>query len=107
MNSPGYRAAYENRRLIHEVAIAVRGMRESAGLTQQQLANAIGTSQPTIARLERGTDQRLPRWDLMRRIGLALGCQLKLVFMRTDKQGDLVEVEGRARARRRSPEART
>lgn len=94
MASPVYRAAYENRRLIAEVALAVKSMRESAGLTQAQLAKAIGSSQPTIARLERGLDQRTPRWDLVRRIGLALGKQLKWVFANPkDDDGSLVEVQ--------------
>src|SRR5437660_10800292 len=107
MANPVYRAAYENRRLIAEVALAVKSMRESAGLTQLQLANAIGSSQPTIARLERGLDQRTPRWDLVRRIGLALGKQLKWVFANPTDDAPLVEVEGGAFTfRRRQSERR-
>jgi transcriptional regulator with XRE-family HTH domain len=94
MKDPVYRVAYETRRLIHEVALAVKSMRESAGLTQAQLAKAIGSSQPTIARLERGLDQRTPRWDLMKRIALALNKQLKWVFEDDtgNKNEPLVEV---------------
>ncbi len=97
MENPVYRVAYENRRLIQEVAHAVRSMRESTGLTQQQLATAIDSSQPTIARLERGLDQRVPRWDLLRRIGLVLGKQLKWVFEDATGAGqELVRVSGKA-----------
>lgn len=100
-DNPSYRAAYENRRLIHEVAIAVRGMREAARLTQEQLANAIGSSQPVIARLERGLDQRVPRFDLLRRIGLVLGKQLKWVFDEaTEETTPLVEVAPPSKQRR-------
>jgi DNA-binding XRE family transcriptional regulator len=105
MKKPIYRAAYENRRLIQQVALKVRSMREGRGLTQEQLAKLIGSSQPTIARLERGLDQRVPRWDLLRRIGLALGKQLKWVFADPPEDSDgeeLVEVQtahGRAEQR--------
>src|SRR5712671_7652455 len=84
---------FEQRRLIHEVAIAVRSMRMGAGLTQAQLANRIGTSQPTIARLEKGLDVRTPRWDTLQRIARALGRQLKLKFAATSGDHDFVEVE--------------
>jgi len=43
-------------------------MRMGAGLTQAQLATRIGTSQPTIARLQKGLDVRTPRWDTLQRI---------------------------------------
>jgi len=98
--SAEYRTAYENRRLIAEVAIAVKGMREGAGLTQQQLANAIGSSQPTIARLERGLDQRVPRFDLLQRIAWALNKQLKWVFADRAEGMPLVEVARTPRQRR-------
>src|SRR5258706_3227054 len=78
---PEVRHHFDQRRLIHEVAIAVRGMRMEAGLTQAQLAKRIHTSQPTIARLERGLDVRTPRWDTLQRIATAVGRRLKLQFV--------------------------
>jgi len=51
LSDPRVRHHFEQRRIVHEVAVAVRGMRMGAGLTQAQLATRIGTSQPTIARL--------------------------------------------------------
>src|SRR5512133_3641937 len=81
---PTFRQAFEQRRLVHEVAIVVRSMREQAGLTQAQLAKLVGVSQPMIARMERGLDQRTPRWETLRKVGLALGKQLKLSFVEAD-----------------------
>lgn len=89
-----FRHHYEQRRLVHEVAIVVRSMREQAGLTQAQLAKMVGVSQPMIARMERGLDQRTPRWETLRKIGLALGKQLKLSFVEADGDEPLVEVDG-------------
>jgi transcriptional regulator with XRE-family HTH domain len=80
LGDPEFAAAYGRRRLIQEVAIEVRRMREAAGLTQARLASLIGSSQPTLARLERGHDTRAPRWDLLNRIAMALNKQLQIVF---------------------------
>jgi|GEM_PF-132421 len=91
--SPGFRHAFEERRIIHEVALAVKGMRQAAGLTQAQLARRIGGSQPMIARLEKGLDQRTPQFDTLQRIASALGRQLKLVFTLPSKEPVIVEIE--------------
>jgi transcriptional regulator with XRE-family HTH domain len=91
---PEFRHHFEQRRLVHEVAIVVRSMREQAGLTQARLAKLVGVSQPMIARMERGLDQRTPRWETLRRVGLALGKQLKLSFVEGDGDEPLVEVDG-------------
>lgn len=96
LKDPEFRYLYERRKLIQEVAIAVRGMRQGAGLSQAQLARMIGVSQPMIARLEKGTDQRTPRWDTLRRIAIALGRQMKLSFVPVERGQPelLVEVDG-------------
>ena len=40
LSDPRVRHHFEQRRIVHEVAVAVRGMRMGAGLTQAQLANS-------------------------------------------------------------------
>lgn len=102
LSDPRVRHHFERRRIVHEVAIAVRGMRMGAGLTQAQLASRIGTSQPTIARLEKGLDVRTPRWDTLHRIARALGRQLKLKFAASGNDDELVEVEQPARPHRKN-----
>jgi transcriptional regulator with XRE-family HTH domain len=77
-------------------------MRTGAGLTQTQPAARIGTSQPTIARLEKGLDVRTPRWDTLQRIARALGRQLKLKFAAASDDDELVEVEQPFPLRRRT-----
>lgn len=72
----------------------IRRLREAAELTQEQLATAIGSTQPVVARLERGADQRVPRVDLLRRIAAACGRQVKIVFTRPADGARLVEIEG-------------
>src|SRR5437899_3670989 len=59
------------------------------------------SSQPTIARLEKGLDVRTPRWDTLQRIARALGRQLKLKFAAPSDDDGLVEVEQPFRLRRK------
>ena len=99
LENPKFRYYFEQRRLVHEVAIAVRGMRTAAGLTQAQLAKKIGTSQPAIARLETGLDVRTPRWDTLQRIATALGRKLKFKFAASSGDAHFVEVESPVRRR--------
>jgi transcriptional regulator with XRE-family HTH domain len=54
-------AAYEQARLRFELAEAVRSRREELGLSQRQLAERAGMTQPGIARFEAGgTTPTLP-----------------------------------------------
>jgi len=94
LEDPEVRRAYEARMVVAELAMAVRRMREEAGLTQAQLAALIGVKQPMIARVERGSDQRTPRWDVLRRVGLALGKQLVLEFVSSKRALPLVQIDG-------------
>ena len=94
LKDPEFRYHFEQRALVHEVALAVRQMREAAGLTQAQLAALIGVSQPMIARVERGSDRRTPSWDTLRRIAIALGRQLRVAFVSSKGLAPLVTVDG-------------
>ena len=49
----------------------VRGMRERAGLTQRELAERLGTTQPAVSRWERGREE--PRWSSLTAIARACG----------------------------------
>jgi hypothetical protein len=47
-----------------------------------------------MAEARRGLDQRTPCWEALRKIGLALGKQLKISFLEADGDEPLVEVDG-------------
>lgn len=70
--------------LVHEeydklqLARQIRQLRESRGLSQAQLAEMLGTKQPSIARIESG--KTLPRIDMLFRLSTALGLGLKVEF---------------------------
>jgi len=54
----------------------VREMRFDAGLSQRELARRAGTSQPAIARYERGA--AVPSWETLERLAAACGRRLNL-----------------------------
>ena|ERR1700738_4147812 len=62
--------------IINEIAAQIVRIRKSIGLTQEQLARKAGTTQPVIARLEKGNDKRLPSLDLVDRIAQATNMKL-------------------------------
>jgi len=66
MRDPEFRKAYEDLEPAYQVA-RLRIMR---GLTQKELADLVGTKQPSIARLESGSD--LPRLSFLQRVVEAL-----------------------------------
>lgn len=67
-------AAYEQARLRHELAEAVRLRREELGWSQRKLAERAGISRPSVTRFEAGgTTPTLP---LLQRLAQALGLTL-------------------------------
>jgi len=71
---PDVKAAYDDLEPAHQVA-RLRIMR---GLTQKELADLVGTKQPSIARLESGGG--LPRLSFLRRVVEALGGRVILTI---------------------------
>ena len=56
----------------------IRELREVVGLTQQQFADAAGTSQSAIAAYESG--RKSPTWRTIERLAHAAGCDLAVVI---------------------------
>jgi DNA-binding XRE family transcriptional regulator len=72
------REAYEDLSPAYLVAL----WRHRRGLTQQQLAELVGTQQPSIARLESGSVS--PSFAFLRRVAKALGVKMELRFTPDD-----------------------
>lgn len=70
------------------VQLALKALREAKGLTQQQLAEAVGVRQATISDLETGKSRRI-ELDLIERLAKALHV----------KPGELLEYGGLPMAR--------
>ena len=73
-----YRAAYAEQEPEFDLARTLIDARARAGLTQQQLAARMKTTQSVIARLESGRVQ--PSTQTLRRIAKATGTRLKIEF---------------------------
>ena len=54
----------------------VRELRLAAGLSQRALARRAGTSQPAVARYERGA--ATPSWETLQRLAAACGRRMKI-----------------------------
>ncbi len=74
---PAYRKAYAALADEFDLAAMVMQVRIQAGLSQQELAERIGTKQPAIARIEGG---QMPSTTTLRRIAEATGTRLKITF---------------------------
>ena len=68
---PDVRAIYDELAPEYEIARAVIKARIAAGLTQEQLAQRMGTTQPVIARLESGRAK--PSMSTLLRVAQATG----------------------------------
>lgn len=77
---PKFDDAYQRELLINEISKMIIALRNAAHLTQAQLARKAGTTQPVIARLESGTDTRIPSLNLLSRIAQASHARLHIKF---------------------------
>lgn len=71
---------FEREKAISNIARMVRNARQKANLTQTQLAVKAKTNQSVIARLESGSDERIPSLELLERIACALKAKLIVGF---------------------------
>ena len=69
---------FQRELLINEIARMVVELRQKAKLTQKELADKAETTQPVIARLESGADNRMPSLELLAKIAIAANANLKI-----------------------------
>ncbi|HAR64099.1 MAG TPA: XRE family transcriptional regulator [Candidatus Margulisbacteria bacterium] len=77
-----FKLYYEEEQIKNMIAKTVVELRQKEGITQEELAKIAHTTQPVIARLEKGTDQRTPSLKLLNKIAHALGRELSISFDR-------------------------
>src|SRR5713226_7847182 len=87
------RAGYAAARANHQLAERVRNLRESRGVSQQDLAERMRTTQSVISRLESGGAK--PSLTTLERVGAALGADLVIGF--SDAVGTLSGLSPRIR----------
>lgn len=78
MDDPEYRREYEALEEEFTLASAMIKARKRAGLTQEELAKEMETSQSAIARMESG--RTLPSGGTLKRFARATGTRLRITF---------------------------
>ncbi len=78
MKEPGYKSAYDALDEEFQLAETLIEARKRAGLSQDQLAHRMKTSQSYIARIESG--QVRPSTKALERFAHATGTRLKIAF---------------------------
>ncbi len=78
LKRPGYGAEYEKLAEGFGVASALIAARARPGLTQEQVAERMQTTQTVIARLESGCGKNSTR--MLERFAEAIGSRLRIVF---------------------------
>lgn len=74
----------EEERVHAEVAAQIHGLRTSRGMTQQDLAQAVGTTQSVVACLE-NADYRGHSLRMLRRIATALEARVVVGFVEVER----------------------
>jgi HTH-type transcriptional regulator/antitoxin HipB len=75
---PDFAAGFEEGYLDFEIGVWLREAREAAGLTQEQLAERIGTKKTAISRLENHAEDI--KLSTLRKVTHALGKHLELTL---------------------------
>jgi ribosome-binding protein aMBF1 (putative translation factor) len=75
---PEYRAAYDALEGEFALAAAIAAARSMAGLTQEQVAQRMHTTQSNVARLEAGRSR--PSTRTLEKFAEAVGARLKITF---------------------------
>lgn len=84
MKETRYRKAYVALEEEFALASAVIEARSRAGLTQQELARKMGTTQPVVARLESGRTR--PSMRTLERLATATGSRLLISFQSREEK---------------------
>ena len=75
-----FQLAYEEVKMHLKIAHLLEDLRLKSGLTQTELAKKAGVSQPMIARLERGDQDRIPTLTTINKVFSCLGYAVDLVL---------------------------
>lgn len=78
MKDPEFKQGYDELEEEFQLIGALIDMREKSGLTQEQIAEKMGTQKSNISRLEKGTAN--PGWKTLQNYAHACGFKIKLHY---------------------------
>ena len=76
----GFAEAYDALALEYQIANQMLSARSRAGLTQDAVAERMGTTKSAISRLE-STGKHAPSLATLKRYALAVGCEIEVRFI--------------------------
>ncbi len=82
LKKPGVKAEYDALAPVFQMKRQMIALRKEAGLTQEQMADLLGTKKSNISRLESVSSEVSPRLSTLEDYARALGYQLKVEFER-------------------------
>jgi DNA-binding XRE family transcriptional regulator len=82
LKKPGVKAEYEALGPAFEMKRQMIALRKAAGLTQEEMAERLGTKKSNISRLESVGSDVSPRLSTVEEYARALGYQVKVEFER-------------------------
>ena len=77
---PGFSEAYESLELEYDIASQMLKARARVGLTQESVADRMGTTKSAICRLEAG-GRHAPSLASLKKYAAAVGCELQVRFV--------------------------
>ena len=78
LSNPGTKAEYDKLAITYDIKREIIGLRLEQGLSQEALAERIGTKQSAISRLESGDYN--PSVEFLSKVAHALGKELRIEF---------------------------
>ena len=101
----GFEGAYDALALEYQLASQMLSARSRAGLTQDAVAELMGTTKSAISRLE-SAGKHAPSLATLKRYALAVGCELEVRLVpKESTKGPTSRASGRA-DKRRTPRQR-
>ncbi|HEY3150715.1 MAG TPA: helix-turn-helix transcriptional regulator [Candidatus Binatia bacterium] len=85
---PAFAARFKRAGEAWDVALQISALREKAGLSQQDLAKLVGTSQQQISRLE-SPGYEGHSLSMLRRVASVLRARVRVVFEPAEREGRL------------------
>jgi DNA-binding XRE family transcriptional regulator len=86
LQDPAFAARFKNAGEAWDVALQISALREKAGLTQQDLAKLLGTSQQQISRLE-SPGYEGHSLSMLRRVAKVLHAKVRVAFEPPKRKG--------------------
>lgn len=80
LRKPGVKAEYDALAPVFEMKRQMIALRKKAGLTQEQMADLLGTKKSNISRLESVSSEVSPRLSTVEDYARVLGYRLKVEF---------------------------